>query len=503
LKRLIMSMNINVCVKTPGLKEFMTQVSARSEETVRVVLDKVAASQLLAFPEISLVVEGKRAEPSASLAAAGVTNGSTVDFVLESTVKSLVAQLGELLKARALTFDELGLLYCYRYGLSLNQALKTLGVSGTLKDMVAEHSDFEMNKGKVGLVKAGEPASAPAAATVAAVLQAPAAAPAPKKTVPAVNAPAEERARTPKKARSKEPSASPRAGSPGPKWAPAVNDALFADEQAFQELHTKVSGRSFHSKISQDLRRLQQQVEDACFLTGKEVVRGGPVGRGTALVGNEDAELVIFVRGVPACGHEKWLPRLHQAVATALEPKVAPELVAVTSKGIDVGSTRIKISPAFESYTEAVQALGVLGPDSRPYFDAAFVNERNAFIGKQPGSVKATMRLLKWWRDQQSFSCELTRPSDELLELLAIYVSQQSGKQPLGESVKSCMTVLAHLDDFRAVWTNFYTPQDVWAPLMAQRPLLMDPVNPFRNVMDPQEFDPRELIYLARTSTFW
>jgi len=29
------------------------------------------------------------------------------------------------------------------------------------------------------------------------------------------------------------------------------------------------------------------------------------------------------------------------------------------------------------------------------------------------------MRLLKWWRNQQTFSCELTRPSDELLELLA------------------------------------------------------------------------------------
>jgi hypothetical protein len=496
-----MSMNIDVCVKTPGLKEFTTQVSVRPEETVRVLLDKVAASQLLAFPESSLCVDGKRAEPSATLAAVGVTNGCTVDFVLESTVKSLVAQLRELVRARALTFDELGLLYCYRYGLSLNQALKTLGITGTLKDLVAEHSDFELSKGKVGLLKAAEPEAAAPVATVAAVLQAPAAAPAPKKTTPAVKAPAEERARTPKKAKPK-PSAEARTGSPAPKWTPAA-DALFADEQAFQDLHTKVSGRSFHSKISQDLRRLQQQVEDACFLTVKEVVRGGPVGRGTALVGNEDAELVVFVKGLPACGHEKWLPRLHQAVATALEPRVAPEPVAVCAKGIDVGNTRIKISPAFESHTEAVQALGVLGPDSRPYFDAAFVNERNAFIGKQPGSVKATMRLLKWWREQQSFSCELTRPSDELLELLAIYVAQQSGKQPLGESVKSCMTVLAHLDDFRAVWTNFYTPQDVWAPLMAQRPLLMDPVNPFRNVMDPQDFDPREVIYLARTSTFW
>merc|ERR1719440_1366072 len=191
----------------------MTQVSVRSEETARVLLDKVAASQLLAFPESSLCVDGKRAEPSATLAAAGVTNGSTVDFLLESTVKSLVAQLRDLVRARALTFDELGLLYCYRYGLSLNQALKTLGITGTLKDLVAEHTDFELSKGKVGLLKAAEPEAAAPVATVAAVLQAPKAekavasehltAPAGKKalkeTASAKAAP-EERARTPKKA---------------------------------------------------------------------------------------------------------------------------------------------------------------------------------------------------------------------------------------------------------------------------------------------------------------
>merc|ERR1719440_1059044 len=136
----------------------MTQVSVRSEETARVLLDKVAASQLLAFPESSLCVDGKRAEPSATLASAGVTNGSAVDFVLESTVKSLVAQLRDLVRARALTFDELGLLYCYRYGLSLNQALKTLGITGNLKELVSEHSDFEFSKGKVGLPTARAPA---------------------------------------------------------------------------------------------------------------------------------------------------------------------------------------------------------------------------------------------------------------------------------------------------------------------------------------------------------
>ena len=63
--------------------------------------------------------------------------------------RTKVGQLRDLVRARALTFDELGLLYCYRYGLSLNQALKTLGIAGTLKELVAEHTDFDLSKGKV------------------------------------------------------------------------------------------------------------------------------------------------------------------------------------------------------------------------------------------------------------------------------------------------------------------------------------------------------------------
>ena len=34
--------------------------------------------------------------------------------------------------------------------------------------------------------------------------------------------------------------------------------------------------------------------------------------------------------------------------------------------------------------------------------------------------------------------------------------------------------------------SNYYDPSDVWSPLMLQKPLLMDPVNPFTNVADPQ-----------------
>jgi len=482
-------MNVNVHVKTPGMKAFEMRVSVQDTDTVEKVIEQVATSQLLVFPERALLSSGQRLDPKATLSSCGLKTGASLEFVLEAGEQSVVKQLQDLCATRTLTFDELGLLYCYRHGLSLNQALKTLGLETTLKELVESHAEAFVVEGKSVSAAGKKAAAKPAEAkSVVTALRENNAAPKQEKK--------EKAPQEPKKKKADK-------NLPAPVAAAPVAAPLDATEDApFQELHNKVSSRSFHSKIVQDLRKLQSAVEESCFLHVEEVVRGGPVGRGTALVGNEDSELVVFVRGLPTTGQEKWLPRLHKALAAAVQDKLGGE-VEVTRAGVQFEQTTIKLTPAWPSYADAVQALGTLGPDSRPYFDAAFVRERNAFVGKQPGSVKACMRLLKWWRDQQAFSCDLTRPSDELLEYLAIYVAQQCGKQTLGQSVANCMGVLARLDELRVVWTNFYSQQDVWAPLMTQRPLLMDPVNPFRNVADPQEFDPREVVQLARTTSFW
>ena len=70
--------------------------------------------------------------------------------------------------------------------------------------------------------------------------------------------------------------------------------------------------------------------------------------------------------------------------------------------------------------------------------------------------------------------------------------------------VANCMSLLSRFDQLRVVWSNYYDPSDVWSPLMLQKPLLMDPVNPFSNVADPQDFDARELMaYAKSTHFFW
>merc|ERR1719191_138005 len=42
------------------------------------------------------------------------------------------------------------------------------------------------------------------------------------------------------------------------------------------------------------------------------------------------------------------------------------------------------------------------------------------------------MRLMKWWRDQQAWSCPLTTPSDYVLELIVIYAADEVVARPAG-----------------------------------------------------------------------
>jgi hypothetical protein len=264
--------------------------------------------------------------------------------------------------------------------------------------------------------------------------------------------------------------------------------------------------------VAQALSTIKELVETKLFLNVVEVVKGGSVGKGTAITDCEDAELVFFVKGLPTEGHKKWMPSLLRSVESVLSANLSADEVSdieVTEASVRVNvknavSVDLKFSPAFDSYASTVQALGASGPDARKPFEASFVKERTQFVAKQPGNVKVTIRLLKWWRDQQAWSCALTRPSDYVIELIAIYAYQQCGKLTQSQMIANCMSIFSRFDQLRVMWSNYYDQKDVWSPLMMQRPLLMDPVNPFSNIVDPQDFDARELTsFASATHFFW
>lgn len=286
------------------------------------------------------------------------------------------------------------------------------------------------------------------------------------------------------------------------------------ESQPYLDLHNKICSRSFNSRVVQALGELVDGISQATCMNVARAVKGGSVGKGISISGCEvDAEVVFFLKGLPANAHERWLPPLVRAVAGTLADSLADDKSVEGVKAMDdsvqvrlkgLMTVELRFSPVYESYAEAMKILGAAqGADARRLCAPALIEERVQFILRQPSSVKVTIRLLKWWRDQQEWSCKAARPSDEILELMAIYSAVQTKPPNQCTAVANVMAMLSRFDELRIVWSNYYTKNEVWAPLLRQRPLLMDPVNPYVNIADPQSFDPRELMALAQSTHFF
>merc|ERR1719456_1602101 len=98
------------------------------------------------------------------------------------------------------------------------------------------------------------------------------------------------------------------------------------NDEMYQELHNKISSRSFNSRGAQALSTVKEVVEEKSFLNVAEVVKGGSVGKGSAITDCEDAELVFFVKGLPTEGHQKWMPPLLRSVQSTLQENISADV---------------------------------------------------------------------------------------------------------------------------------------------------------------------------------
>jgi len=458
---------------------------AKEGDSIQALKAKIMESQMIAFREQDLLLNGEILAETKSLTECGISDGTEVELSVRTSEASLVDSLQELLQARDLSLEELCLLYCYKHGVSINQVLQSIGTQERFSNFVSRHSVFSCKGGRISLSKDSKVSSTK------------------DETQPvAVRSTALPPWRTAAKAVS--------ADTTSP---PPVVETTAGTGCAYLELHTKISGRAFSSKATQALNEITSTVSDKLFLNIDHVVGGGSVGRGTVIGGATDAELVFFLKDLPVAGQLRWLPALHKAVVGVLNEHLGashgvenvhatPDSVKLSVRG--VVAVDLRFVPVFESYANTLKILAQEGPETRKKLGAALMKERTNFISKQPGQVKVTMRLLKWWRDQQQWSRAMSRPSDDLLELLTVYSATQCKPQDQQTAVSNVLALMARFDELCVTWSNFYKKTDIWEPLSNQRPLVMDPVNPYLNLADPQTFDPRDLMsFASQTRFFW
>merc|ERR1719335_443295 len=301
------------------------------------------------------MLDGNVLEKDKTMADYGVKESASFDFVIQASEESLVGQLSELLQARDLTCDELGLLYCYKHGVSINQALKTVGHTEKFAEFIRQRKEFVVDNGRVTLIR-NDTSLKPFSAVeeVKKILEESPSGSMDVTTLcskftqkfnvslssvtdmrpsiflekhkdlfvvttrgqvslkTAVEVQQRQKATGPSR-QPTEPRAPAKVVEPTDGAEPATSaptEGFSSDSEQYLELHNKISGRSFNSKIAQILTEVVDIVTEKSFLNIEQVVKAGSVGKGTAISGTTDAEVVFFLKGLPRGLHTKWLPPL-------------------------------------------------------------------------------------------------------------------------------------------------------------------------------------------------
>lgn len=536
-----MKIRVTLKVKANTQMDATLDCVTRPSETVASVKEKVTSAQLIPFL-VQLTFNGMVLGDDSKLSACGVVEGSSLSLEVQATEATLAQQLVELLQARHLSSDELGLLYCYKYGATLKQAMEILGFAGNLEDFVGKQKCLSIENGVVAPSGAGSMFDLfPVVEELMQILEA-----SDSGTMDIKHLSAQFQQKFDKKLacvvgcrpadffhKQKQFEVHSRglvslrgarlaqmiATIPAPPGLEAPQGLGGVDETEepivaaqFVELHKRIHSRSLYSQAKQILNDVVAAISDATFLDIDHVVIGGSIGKGAAVSGEATAQVVLFLRGLPM--NEQWLAPLLRAFAGSLDADfqaehgieslcVRDDCLEMCVQNENPLSVNVYLATAFDSYSQTLEVLGKQDPDELSFYAPSFAKEQTQFVSRQPSSVKMTIRLMKWWRGQQQWYGRLSRPSDELLELAAIYSAVQTKPADQKEAIANLMSLLSRFTQLRVVWANYYSKDDVPGSLLRQKPLLLDPTNPFVNVADPKVFDAAELMVLARTTHFF
>eukprot|EP00434_Breviolum_minutum_P031403 symbB.v1.2.027772.t1/scaffold2874.1/size68342/4 len=270
-----------------------------------------------------------------------IKEASTVHVQSNISKALLLQQLAGLLNGRCLSVTELGDLYCYRYGAPVTRALELLGRRSTLKDFLKDNLEhFSLHAGSVKQREASNNST--------------------------------------------------------------VRTTTFgALNQRYLDLDSEITSCKSIEEAEACFELAIQSAAGGSYGI-KRVIRGGSLGRGTAFVGNADAEALLLLDGTSPMDRATWLPPLLTEMASTLRKDM-------TGKA-DVVDDTIHLS--FPG------SLVVLSFDAVSGSFALAAERKARLFAKMSPATKVTMRLLKWWRNQQNWSNDQLRPCDLVLEEL-------------------------------------------------------------------------------------
>lgn len=446
----MISVRISVHSQLTGTSISTVELQTSARETIASIKDRVAAAEMLPFPFDEASFRGKMLDDEQTLATIGAGVGSVLELRMQASEDILVEQLAELLQSGPASINKLSLLYSARYGVTTSSALRFLGWGEKFPDFLRrQQGSFDVNGSFVQLRDGS-------------------------------------------------------VESPQALQSSANKSCL--------ELHANIHDEAFCKKAAETFESVMVAVTNLIFLNIHSVVRAGSLAKGTLIAGSTaDAEAVIFVKNLCPLSQSSWLPGVLESVVARLVDEgssiSAMEDIRRDDDRIVISAMdgrcviTLRFCAAFDSYSDNLRALATQTTQLRANCAVSLSEARVAFIQKQPAAVLSVIRMIKWWREQQQWSEPSKKPTDEILELVTVYSALQSKPNCLSAAVTNVLSLLARFDELCIEWPanlRSYHSKDVLATTaLQQRPLIMDPVDPYTNLANPQIFDSSELTHLA------
>ncbi|XP_054851831.1 2'-5'-oligoadenylate synthase 3 [Eublepharis macularius] len=253
-----------------------------------------------------------------------------------------------------------------------------------------------------------------------------------------------------------------------------------------------------------------------------KVIKGGSSGKGTALKGGSDADLVVFLSIFKAYTdqehHRKEIiqeieRRLKEFknkegryIDVTIEPSKwpNPRVLSFTLRSFDLrDSIEFDVLPAFDALGQRTGLkphpqvyIDLIDSSSRGgEFSTCFTELQRDFIIDRPTKLKSLIRLLKHWYKEYvnvyQYKSQLqsgeSLPPKYALELLAVYAWEQGSQDKAFDMAKGFRTVLWLLLQHRQLcifWTKYYNFENATVrqyltdQLQKSRPVILDPADP-------------------------
>ncbi|XP_055091923.1 2'-5'-oligoadenylate synthase 1 isoform X2 [Symphalangus syndactylus] len=270
-----------------------------------------------------------------------------------------------------------------------------------------------------------------------------------------------------------------------------------------------------------------------------KVVKGGSSGKGTALRGRSDADLVVFLsplttfqdqlnrrgefiqeirRQLEACQRERAFFVKFEVQAPRWDN---PRALSFVLSSLQLGEgVEFDVLPAFDAlgqltggykpnpqiYVKLIEECTYLQKEGE--FSTCFTELQRDFLKQRPTKLKSLIRLVKHW--YQNCKKKLGKlPPQYALELLTVYAWERGSMETHFNTARGFRTVLELVINYQQLciyWTKYYDFKNpiiekyLSRQLRKPRPVILDPADPTGNLGGG---DPKGWRQLAQEAKAW